>query len=101
MKVAGPLAAGLQLLSEALDAPELDIAAALDSLAADAGAAVASCLGLSLSVGVVGAGRVEASIVNEGVVCASLLIPLSPVAELILYAGAPGAFVDLAATWRG
>ena len=104
MKIAAALAAGLGLLTEALDEPGADVADSLRQLMIDAAAAIPTFLGLSVTVddsdppftfttfvdgvGVDGVGTSE--------VRTSLRLPL-PGAVVVLYAGSPGTFVDLAA----
>ncbi|MEZ0053113.1 hypothetical protein ABIA30_004140 [Mycobacterium sp. MAA66] len=108
MNITAALAADLRLLTAALDETGTDIAATLHQLAADTIAGVPSFLGLSVMVSRsdplfastylvdgAGAGDVRTSL--------RLRLPglgehrsLSTVA-IILYAGAPGTFVDLAA----
>ena len=102
------LATDLRLLTAALDEPGADIAEGLQQLAFDARTAVRSYLGLSISLS-----RSDPSYtctyldagVLAGAIATSLRLTLpapgasrvpSPVV-LTLYAGSPGAFVDLAA----
>jgi hypothetical protein len=104
------LAADLATLSETLDDSDGEIADTLQELAADAGLAVRSYLGLSVAIT---ASRQQISLTalddhtKPGDILSSLLLPLSPakpgsngtepIIALILYAGSPGAFIDLAA----
>lgn len=108
MKTTEEMAAAVAILTEALDEPGTDIAQSLHRLALDAATAVPSYLGLSVvvpqsdppfTVTVIADGAVV------GDIRTSLRVLLSgmgdgheraPVA-LILYAGTPGTFVDLAA----
>jgi hypothetical protein len=103
------LAAELALLTQALDLPDTNVADTLTRLTADAQAAVDSYLGLSVAI-TASQSRFGFTVLDEGVrpehIRTSLLIPLTPAADentatasvaLILYAGTPGAFVDLAA----
>ncbi len=110
MTIPAGLAAELHLLTQALDLPGVDVAATLIRLAVDAQTAVASYLGLSVAI-TANRSEFDFTVLCDGAqpedVQASLLIPLSTVAAdaskssasvaLILYAGRPGAFVDLAA----
>jgi hypothetical protein len=107
VQINGSLAAALTSLTEALDDAGLDIADTLARVAGDARVAVASFLGLSLVM--VDAGEpFELTVLDEAVaggIRASLLFPLSAAnlpsgaspSAIVLYAGTPGAFVDLAA----
>jgi hypothetical protein len=102
------LTAELDLLTQALDLPGTDMAETLNRLVADAQAAVDSYLGLSVMI-VANRSEFDLTVLNEGSrpehIRTSLLVPLSTVAAhripasvaLILYAAAPGAFIDLAA----
>lgn len=101
MTVSAALAADLAALADALDEPATDIEVVLRSLSEHAGAAVASYLGLSLSV-VVDANPVTMTVLVETVdhdtIASSVLVPLSAAGStIVFYAGQPGAFVDLAA----
>lgn len=108
MKVTAALAADLGILTAALDEPGVDVALSLSQLAADATVAVPTFLGLSVAV----AGSdppftltVFVEGVGAGDVRTSLRLALSgvgdvglrPAVVLVLYAGSPGTFVDLAA----
>jgi hypothetical protein len=107
MNITRALAADLGMLTAAFDEPGTDIGQSLHRLGADAQVAVPTYLGLSvivtgdppftfttLAVGVV-AGDVRTSL--------RLVLPSvadgreTTAVELILYAGSPGTFVDLAA----
>lgn len=108
------LAAELKLLTQALDLPGTDIAETVMRLAADAHAAVASYVGLSVAITTKHA-AFELTFLDEltepGDIQTSLLVPLAFAAEaenserasvaLVLYAANPGGFIDLAAdlTW--
>lgn len=108
MKLTAALAADLGILTEALDGPGVDVALSLRQLAADATVAVPTFLGLSVAVAGsdppftltafvegVGAGDVHTSLrlALSGVGDVGLL----PAVVLVLYAGSPGTFIDLAA----
>jgi hypothetical protein len=105
MDLSAALAGDLAVLTEAIDDPDVDWEAQLQALAGDLRRAVASYLGMRVTI-VIGdrevsfaAGRFDTS--TE--IVASLLLPLATVATseaqgmLVFYAGVPGAFVDLAA----
>ncbi|MFI5783297.1 hypothetical protein [Nocardia sp. NPDC051570] len=102
------MAAALNTLTEALDEPGTDIAHSLHQLTLDAAAAVPTYLGLSVVVAQ-GDPPITLTTLADGVVTGDIRTSLrvllpgigdgdapAPVA-LILYAGAPGTFVDLAA----
>ena len=108
MNITTGLAGDLRLLTAALDEPGTDIAEGLQQLAFDARTAVGSYQGLSLSLS-----RSDPSYtctyLDDGVLAGDIATSLrltlpapgasrvpSPVV-LTLYAGSPGAFVDLAA----
>lgn len=99
--------AALLSLTEALDDPAVDVQLLLDALAEDARRVVPSYLGLSITV-VADGGPVGVTIVggagDDSSRHTSIRIPLSalkaatePGTAIVLYASAPGAFVDLAA----
>jgi hypothetical protein len=108
MNITTGLATDLRRLTAALDEPGADIAQSLHKLAADTHAAVRSYLGLNMSVS-----RSDPlftfAYLNDGVVAGDIATSLRltlpsigdswapPAVALILYAGSPGAFVDLAA----
>ena len=108
MNITTGLATDLRRLSAALDEPGADIAHSLHKMAADTEAAVRSYLGLNVSVS-----RSDPlftfTCLNDGVVAGDIATSLRltlpsigdgwapPAVALILYAGSPGAFVDLAA----
>ena len=107
MEISAALAADLALLDDAVNEPDIDIVEILMLLARDAKAAVESFVGLSLSM-VLGEPMSFTSLdvgVEPASVASSLLLPLSQLrptgtegdVTLVLYAGRPGAFVDLAA----
>lgn len=108
MNITTGLASDLRRLTAALDEPGADIAQSLHKMAADTQAAVQSYLGLNVSVS-----RSDPlftfTYFNDGVVAGDITTSLRltlpsigdswapPAVALILYAGSPGAFVDLAA----
>jgi hypothetical protein len=108
MKIGAAVAADLAMLTVALDEPGADVLHSLHQLGVDARAAVPSYLGLSvtvdgndpaftfttLDVGVAGDVRTSLRLMLPGVGGGP---PASPSVALILYAGTPGAFVDLTA----
>lgn len=108
MKFTASLAAELARLTVALDEPGSDIGQGLQQLAAAAGAAVSSYLGLSVIVAR-GDSSFTLALLEDGVtagdVGTSIVLALPEPGEgqdmaaaaFILYARAPGAFVDLAA----
>lgn len=108
MEITDTLAADLAILCEALDDAEADITESLRRLAADAKAAVRSYLGLTL-VGGTPTFPLELNVMDSAAaavdVVSSLLMPLHddahddavPSLSVIMYAGAAGAFIDLAA----
>ena len=108
MKITAALATDLGILTAALDEPGTDVAHSLHQLAADAKAAIPTYLGLSVTVdgsdppftfttltdGVVtGDVRTSLGLALPGIGDARLV----PSVVLVLYAGSPGTFVDLAA----
>jgi hypothetical protein len=107
VKVTADLAADLGILTGAFDDPGTDIARSLRQLTADATAAVPTFLGLSVTVD--GSDPpFTFTTFTEGVatgdVRTSLRLALPgvgdvglPAVALVLYAGSPGTFVDLAA----
>ena len=108
MNITTGLATDLRRLTAALDEPGADIAHSLHKMAADTQAAVRSYLGLNVSVS-----RSDPlftfTCLNDGVVAGDIATSLRltlprigdswapPAVALTLYAGSPGAFVDLAA----
>ncbi len=104
MKITAALAVDLGILTAALDESGADLAHSLRLLAADATAAIPTYLGLSVTVG--GSDPpFSFTTLGEGVITGdvrtSLALPrdvgVLPAAVLVLYAGSPGTFVDLAA----
>jgi hypothetical protein len=107
MKIGAALAADLGILTAALDEPGANVLHTLHQLGVDAQAAVPTCLGLSVTAD--GSDPPFAfTTLQDGAadnVRTSLRITLpgvgdgraSPSVALILYAGTPGTFVDLAA----
>jgi hypothetical protein len=107
MKISAAMAADLGILTAALDEPGADVLHSLHRLGVEAHAAVPSFLGLSVTVDGSDPSFTFTS-VEEGAadgVRSSLRLTLpgaaegwaSPPVALILYAGTPGTFVDLAA----
>ena len=107
MKISAALATDLGILTAALDEPAADVLHSLHRLGVDAHAAVPSFLGLSVTVDGSDPSFAFTSF-EEGAadgVRTSLRLTLpgagedsaSPPVALILYAGTPGTFVDLAA----
>jgi hypothetical protein len=108
VEITAALAADLATLSETLDATDPDIGEGLRQLAADAKLAVRSYLGLTLVASdatfPVTFTAME-DVAHHVRVASSLVLPLSDDSAedaesrfvVILYAGRPGAFVDLAA----
>ncbi len=107
MTISAALAADLDILTAALDEPGADVLHSLQQLGVDAHAAVPSYLGLSVTVD----GSIPPftfTTLDDGAaenVRTSLRLTLpgigdgraAPSVALILYAGTPGTFVDLAA----
>ncbi|MEE6135031.1 hypothetical protein SKC41_01640 [Mycobacterium sp. 050128] len=108
VEIAAALAADLGILTAALDEPGADVADSLRRLTADAAAAIPTFMGLSVTVDGIdppfafttfvdsaGTGDVRTSLrlAVPGVGDVGLL----PTVVLVLYAGSPGTFVDLAA----
>jgi hypothetical protein len=102
------MAAALAILTEALDEPGTDIALSLHRLTLDAATAVASYLGLSVVVSHSDSPFTVTALADgalAGDIRTSLHLTLpgpsdpqnSPAVAIVLYAGSPGAFVDLAA----
>lgn len=107
MNITAALAADLRVLTDALDEPGVDIEHSLHQLTLDAAAAVPSCLGLSVVV-TNSDPPFTVSVLADGALAGDIrtslhvLVPgtgagRGPAAALILYAGALGTFVDLAA----
>ena len=107
MKVTAALAADLGILTAALDEPGTDVAHSLRQLVADTTAAVPTFLGLSITVTGSDPPFTFTVVVEDaatGDIRTSLRLVLSgvgdvrlPTVVLVLYAGSPGTFVDLAA----
>ena len=97
------LAADLSILTQALDDPDSDVVESVLHLARDVRSAVPSFLGLTVAVNDSDPPFTFTTIedhVDPGDVRTSLMLALShdgAAARVILYAGTPGAFVDLAA----
>ena len=114
MQISPAVLADLALLSDALDDPDADITRSLLRLAADTKDAVASYLGLTITITTSG-GPVVISAFEDGSAPtdsrSSLTVELLPRSSMelippapttvVLYAANPGAFVDMAAdlTW--
>ena len=103
MEITAVLAADLTILTQALDDPDSDVVESVLRLARDVGSAVPSFLGLTVTVHDCEPPftftTLEAQ-VEPGDVRTSLMMALSHEgsgARVIVYAGTPGAFVDLAA----
>ncbi|MGB3476464.1 MAG: ANTAR domain-containing protein [Mycobacterium sp.] len=109
MDISAALAADLAALTEILDEPDLDLTDTLRQLADNTKLAVGSYLGLTVIFTVLGR-QTSFTVLEEGTesgdIVTSLCLPMppdgsddsaAPYAVLILYAGHPGAFVDLAA----
>ncbi|QCH22590.1 hypothetical protein [Mycobacteroides salmoniphilum] len=105
MKITAAMAADLAILTQALDAPGVNVADSLRQLAADAAAAIPAYVGLSVIVSESDP-PITFTLMADGPatvdVRASLRIMLSggrnrPPVALVLHSGAPGAFVELAA----
>lgn len=108
MKITAALAADLRILTATLDELGVDVAHSLHQLTLDAAAAVPSCLGLSVvitnsdppfTVSVLADGALASDIrTSLHVLVSGTRARRDPArVALILYAGAQGAFVDLAA----
>ncbi|BBY34424.1 hypothetical protein BST33_13995 [Mycolicibacter minnesotensis] len=109
MDITAALAADLAALTEILDDPDFDLTDTLLQLAGNTKLAVRSYLGLTVLI--TAFGRQSSFTVLEsgtelGDIVTSMRLPMTPAvsdaiagpfAVLILYAGNPGAFVDLAA----
>ncbi|MGI8760785.1 MAG: hypothetical protein ACR2LF_05745 [Jatrophihabitantaceae bacterium] len=109
MQLTAALAADLTTLSETLDDQGLEIADTLRQLAVDAKLAVRSYLGLTVTSLVSGRPVTLTTLefgAEPGDILTSLRLPMPPAAtdgvaaprvSVTLYAGIPGAFIDLAA----
>jgi hypothetical protein len=110
VQISAALAADLDLLTQALDTAGPDTAETITKMAASARSAVESYLGLTVAINADGT-QFHLAVLEDGTeaddIHTSLLIPLSPAIvaataavtamSLILYAGTPGAFIDMAA----
>jgi hypothetical protein len=102
--ISAALAADLAVLTQALDHPGIDLETGLRAFAANVKRAVASYMGLRMTI-VLHSHDVSFSVHDDASIpsATSLLIPLAAVtpthaaSTLLLYAATPGAFVDLAA----
>jgi hypothetical protein len=108
MTMTAAIAAALTVLTEALDDPTTDIAHSLQLLTFDAAAAIESYCGLSVVVPQSDP-PLTATMLADGTVADDIRTSLqfrlpgrndprrTPAVVIIVYAGSPGAFVDLAA----
>lgn len=107
MDISIALAADLAALTEMLDESDIDLETQLDAFTAGVKLAASSYLGMTMTIAVngnqVSFTALEDAAMRTAAIATSLLIPLSavsgaePGSTLVLYAAAPGAFVDLAA----
>jgi len=103
VEIIAALAADLAILTQALDDPDSDVAESVLRLARAVGSAVPSFLGLTVTVHDSDPPLTFTTLegqVEPGDVRTSLMMALShdgAGARVIVYAGTPGAFVDLAA----
>jgi hypothetical protein len=107
VKITAAMAASLDILTAALDEPGIDIAHSLQQLAFAAVAAIPSYLGLSILVShsdsrFICTRLADGVFVGDRRTSLRVLLPTmgathDPAVAVILYATAPGAFVDLAA----
>jgi hypothetical protein len=107
VKVTAAMAASLNILTAALDEPGTDIAHSLQQLAIAAAAAIPTYLGLSVMVShtdprFICTTLADGAFVADKHTSLQVLLPTSgvgndPAVTVIMYATAPGAFVDLAA----
>lgn len=106
MDISAALAADLAILTQALDQRDVDLQTQVQALSDDVSSAVVSYLGLRMAIAVGGQDvsiALRSDTTTGPEVATSLLIPLAavtdaePASALVLYAGVPGAFVDLAA----
>jgi len=103
VEITAALAADLTILTQALDDPDRDVAESVLGLARNVGSAVPSFLGLTVTVHDSDPPFTFTTLedqVEPGDVHTSLMMALSHEgsgARVIVYAGTPGAFVDLAA----
>ena len=104
MDISAALAGDLAVLTQALDHPGIDLETGLRAFAANVKRAVASYMGLRMTI-VLHSHDVSFSVHDDASIppATSLRIPLAAVtpthaaSTLLLYAATPGAFVDLAA----
>ena len=106
MELSDAVAADLAALSDALDDPDADLAELVQRLGDRCAIAVGSYLGFSISL-VIDEVAVSVTVLEEFLdpseIVTSVMFSLralgdhAPVGEVVLYAGVPGAFVDLAA----
>jgi hypothetical protein len=106
VELSDAVAADLAALSEAIDEPDADLAILVQQLGASCALAVSSYLGYSITL-IVAEVPVSFAVLEEFLdpreVLASVMVPLNALgdhtlgSEIVLYAGTPGAFVDLAA----
>jgi hypothetical protein len=110
MTISAPLAADLAILTAALDQPDADIAASLSQLAADGQAAVHTYLGLTVVIShsdpAFNFTTLIERVARDGI-RTSLQMTLKtggdggaharPTVAVIVHAGTPGTFIDLAA----
>jgi hypothetical protein len=102
--ISAALAAGLAVLSQALESPGIDPEAELRNFTADLKHAVASYTGMTMRIAL-DSHTVSFTVHDDATTnpATSLLIPLAGLtpadtaSTLLLYAATPGAFVDLAA----
>lgn len=107
MGISAALAADLNVLNAAIDDPDTDLDALLHALTTSLAAAVASYQGLTMTLAVdnhdISFTVRDSTSAEAGAAATSLLIPVPALSSadaesrLVLYATAPGAFVDLAA----
>ena len=107
MAISPALAADLAALTDALDHDDVDLETQLDAFTAGVTLAVASYLGMRMTIAVNGCevsfSAPDNLATTTPAIGTSLLIPLTvvsnaqPGSTLVLYAATPGAFVDLAA----
>jgi hypothetical protein len=106
MDISDAVAADLAALTAALDDPDTDLVELVQRLGISCSLAVTSYLGFSISL-VIDQVPVSVSVLEDFLdpseILTSVMFPLSalgdhaPGGEVVLYAGTPGAFVDLAA----
>jgi hypothetical protein len=102
VEISAALAADLEILTDALDEPGIDLEALLRAFAVGTSAAVDSYLGLMMTL-VIDGESFTLTTMDPVAVGTSLRLPLNVLCDvelgsvLVLYASRPGAFVDLAA----